>query len=156
MTRGYLICPWCGAQKGTAVVDTRGGTGQVYRRRQCHACGKRFSTYESIRANERLVEHARGRDTPFDPDRVTGAIQDACAKLPLPRRDVAARIDVALDQLRRPTMTTADIRQAITEALDDLHPVAAVRYAALDCRDVADLMTILADRYMGEAKGVPA
>ncbi|HYY08267.1 MAG TPA: transcriptional regulator NrdR, partial [Actinomycetota bacterium] len=44
-----MRCPWCGADDDR-VVDSRPADGgsSIRRRRQCNACGRRFSTYERI------------------------------------------------------------------------------------------------------------
>ena len=40
-------CPFC--EKGRArVINTRPNTLGVYRRRECYACGRRFSTQEKL------------------------------------------------------------------------------------------------------------
>jgi transcriptional regulator NrdR family protein len=45
MTRG-LPCPACGEPR-CGVTDSRPVVGTIWRRRQCGACGFRFTTYES-------------------------------------------------------------------------------------------------------------
>lgn len=39
-----MICPLCGGQ--TAVVDSRPSEDDITRRRECRACGHRFTTIE--------------------------------------------------------------------------------------------------------------
>jgi hypothetical protein len=43
----HVICPFCG-QPYSRVIDTREG---AIRRRECQACGGRFTTEEKIRPN---------------------------------------------------------------------------------------------------------
>ncbi len=42
-----MRCPYCNAED-TRVIDSRPADNTIRRRRQCEACGKRFTTYEKI------------------------------------------------------------------------------------------------------------
>jgi transcriptional regulator NrdR family protein len=53
-----MKCPECGAE--TAVIDSRPALGTVRRRRECTACGHRFTTREVNQEDwENLREAAR-------------------------------------------------------------------------------------------------
>ena len=51
-----MRCPFCGNQDDR-VVDTRASKEgrEIRRRRECLACGKRFTTYESVELFPRQV-----------------------------------------------------------------------------------------------------
>ena len=42
-----MKCPYCG-DADTRVIDSRPAENSIRRRRQCAACGKRFTTYEKV------------------------------------------------------------------------------------------------------------
>jgi transcriptional repressor NrdR len=54
MARKAMACPACGSDDGR-VVDKRNYPECVYRRRQCHKCGGRYSTYELCVGSPRTV-----------------------------------------------------------------------------------------------------
>jgi transcriptional regulator NrdR family protein len=43
-----IRCPHCGVSWESKVVDTRGSTFHVYRRRECKHCHRRFTTHEIV------------------------------------------------------------------------------------------------------------
>lgn len=49
MKKTVIECPKCGSTEETGVLDVRQGKQYRYirRRRQCHNCGGRFTTYET-------------------------------------------------------------------------------------------------------------
>lgn len=56
--RAELKCPHCGDTSGTVVKDTRGykDRSAIRRRRECLACGGRFTTMERMEIRERKLE----------------------------------------------------------------------------------------------------
>lgn len=50
-----MLCPACG-EKATDIYDTRHRGDYVWRRRECTACGHRFTTHEYIAASVRNPE----------------------------------------------------------------------------------------------------
>src|SRR5262249_10671143 len=76
-----MRCPFCGAEKESLkVIDSRtcDGGKAIRRRRQCLACGKRFTTYEKIEGNFRLtVIKKDGRRVPWSRDKLLTGLQRA-------------------------------------------------------------------------------
>jgi len=58
-----LVCPDCGAND-TFVVETKPRFGRIYRRRECRACGRRWTTCEIDRA---LLADKNGAEKQKDP-----------------------------------------------------------------------------------------
>ena len=55
------------------MIDSRGAEdgSAIRRRRECEACGKRFTTYERVERTERLFVIKRdGSRVPFDSERI--------------------------------------------------------------------------------------
>ena len=76
-----MKCPFC-AHLGDKVVDSRESKeGEVIRRRrECLACGKRFTTYERIEAVPFYVTKKDGRREDFDPQKLYGGLAKATQK----------------------------------------------------------------------------
>ena len=62
-----MRCPFCG-NEDTQVRDSRPTeeASSIRRRRQCLACGGRFTTFERIQMRDLTVVKRSGRRTPFD------------------------------------------------------------------------------------------
>ncbi|MDX6586271.1 MAG: transcriptional repressor NrdR [Solirubrobacterales bacterium] len=80
-----VICPDCQAQ--THVVESRSADegAAVRRRRECTACGFRFTTFERVGTTRLQVVKRNGQRQPFDAEKLRGALSRAAHK-----RDVAA------------------------------------------------------------------
>jgi len=127
-------CPSCDCHD-TRVIDSRetaDDTG-VRRRRQCVACGKRFTTYERWERPELRVEKRDGRIEDFDRDKLEVGILKACEKRPIGREAIGAVIDRIEEELRArddPVQTT-EIGGMVLESLKGLDQVAYIRFASV-------------------------
>jgi transcriptional repressor NrdR len=77
------------------VVETRpaaGGT-EVRRRRECPACGTRFTTFETLRAGPTFVVKRDGAREPFDRDKLRRAVIGAAHKRPVSRAEIDRIVD---------------------------------------------------------------
>ncbi len=80
---------------GTRVVESRhssGGT-EVRRRRECPACGRRFTTFERIQAGPAHVVKRDGEREPFDRDKLRRALTGAAHKRPVARPKIESIVD---------------------------------------------------------------
>jgi len=105
----------------------------IRRRRECSACGQRFTTFERIDDMPLVVEKRSGEREPFDRLKVVSGIMSACKNRPVTDGDIdvlATRIE---DQLRNrhETVTTQDIGMAVLEGLKGLDDVAYLRFASV-------------------------
>jgi transcriptional repressor NrdR len=73
-------CPYCGIDEDK-VVDSRPSDegSAVRRRRECLACGRRFTTYERHEVVPVLVRKRSGLVEPFDREKLIGGIERAIA-----------------------------------------------------------------------------
>src|SRR5204862_513050 len=72
------------------------------RRRECLACGKRFTTYERVEKTSRLaVVKKDGRREPFEATKVLAGIQSACGKRPISEEKKAALAQQVEEDLQR-------------------------------------------------------
>ena len=79
-----MHCPFCNAND-TKVIDSRlvAEGGQVRRRRECLACGERFTTFETAElVMPRLIKQDGSRQ-PFDEDKLRAGMQRALEKRPV-------------------------------------------------------------------------
>jgi transcriptional repressor NrdR len=131
---GSMKCRYCDCQD-TRVIDSRDSSdlAAVRRRRQCIACGKRFTTYERHEAAALQVVKRDGRVEDFDRDKLEVGILKACEKRPIPRDTISAVLDEIEEQLRGegPKVTSAHIGDLVLERLQALDEVAYIRFASV-------------------------
>ncbi|HYH61220.1 MAG TPA: ATP cone domain-containing protein [Solirubrobacterales bacterium] len=75
-----MICPDC--NESTHVVESRSADegAAVRRRRECTACGFRFTTFERVGTTKLQVLKRSGRRQPFDAEKLRGALTRAAHK----------------------------------------------------------------------------
>ena len=79
-----MKCPFC-ENSDTRVIDSRPTEEghAIRRRRECDACGKRFTTYEKVEEVFFMVVKKDGRREAFDRNKVINGIIRACEKRPV-------------------------------------------------------------------------
>ena len=124
------------------------------RRRQCEACGARFTTFERVQLRDLTVIKKDGKREPFDRDKLARAIGHATRK-----RDIdPAKIDRLISGVQRQLETLGDdvssvrIGEAVMAGLKSLDHVAYIRFASIykDFSDPGDFAEI-AERVEKEA-----
>ncbi|MHB8604699.1 MAG: transcriptional regulator NrdR [Thermoplasmatota archaeon] len=130
-----MKCPYCACQD-TRVIDSRdtGDADAVRRRRQCVACGKRFTTYERFERPELKVVKRDGRTEDFDRDKLEMGILKACEKRPIARAEIQKVIDEIEEGLRagdESQVPTSVIGDMVMDRLKQLDDVAYLRFASV-------------------------
>ena len=92
-----MRCVFCDAHD-SKVIDSRSADGgySIRRRRECIACGKRFTTYERVEQYSVFVVKRDGRREPFSIDKIKNGLRHACQKLPVSTQqidDLASKIE---------------------------------------------------------------
>jgi transcriptional repressor NrdR len=66
-----MRCPFC-AHEDSQVKDSRPSEdgAAIRRRRQCEACGARFTTFERVQLRDLTVVKKHGKREPFDRDKL--------------------------------------------------------------------------------------
>ena len=82
-----MHCPYCNSPD-SKVTDSRSVAESIRRRRECARCDLRFTTYERVQSTALLVVKRDGRRQEFDRDKLLSRIVTACAKRPIPFRDI--------------------------------------------------------------------
>ena len=82
-----MICPYCHHTEDK-VVDSRSSGLSIRRRRECLACGRRFTTYEYVEVVPLTVTKRDGRHEPFKREKLLAGIDAACKKRPVSRQTI--------------------------------------------------------------------
>ena len=107
--------------------------GSIRRRRECVACGQRFTTFERIEEMPLVVEKRSGSREPFDRSKVISGVNSACKNRPVSEEAIdklASQVEESLRSMNE-TVTTQDIGVAVLERLKELDDVAYVRFASV-------------------------
>ena len=144
-----MKCPFC-AHLGDKVVDSREGKeGEVIRRRrECLACGRRFTSYERIDEIPYMVVKKDGSRERFERQKLIAGLLKACEKRPVSvsaLERIADRVETTLQEKPEKEMTTDEIGAFVMEELKGLDAVAYVRFASVyrHFRDIGEFMTEL-------------
>lgn len=130
-----MRCPFC-AHEDSQVKDSRPTEdgNAIRRRRQCEACGARFTTFERIQLRDIWVVKSEGRKEAFERDKLTRSIGIACRKRPID----PSRIEKLISGIQRQLETSGDsevsartIGELVMEGLKRLDSVAYIRFASV-------------------------
>jgi transcriptional repressor NrdR len=154
-------CPYC-ANDHDRVVDSRPAedAAAIRRRRECLACGERFSTYERPEQLVLLVRKRSGDTEPFDREKILAGMAKATKNLsvtPEQTRRQAARVEARVRSLGRRTVASEVVGQEVLAALRELDQVAYVRFASVykGFTTPADFLRELADLDLPQASAPP-
>ena len=147
-----MHCPFCAAEN-LSVIETRSlpAENALRRRRTCNACGKRFTSYERIEAEELRVIKKDGRRERYEREKVKNGMLIALEKRPV----TPEMVDEAVDRVERAIRTcdsaevkSTEIGKLVMRELRKLDKVAYVRFASI-YKDFAGL-----EEFVREIKSV--
>ncbi len=130
-----MRCPYCKNVKDK-VVDSRtaaDGT-SIRRRRECDACGRRYTTYEKVEEVPFFVIKKNGTRVPFDRDRIRNGVVKACEKRPVSAEQVDALLDdieARINEMFDKEVASKFIGNMVMDSLQELDQVAYVRFASV-------------------------
>jgi len=141
-----MQCPFC-KHTESRVVDSRlvaSGT-VTWRRRECDACRRRFTTYERVEHVLPTVKKRNGEREPFERSKVLQGMRVACNKRPVSLDLLEQQVDELLQELAASgerEVFSLDIGERVMERLRRLDEVAYVRFASVyrSFRDVDEFM----------------
>ncbi len=147
-----MNCPFCG-HVDDKVIDSRASSegSSVRRRRECLACGKRFTTYEVVEEMPLLVVKKDGRRQPFDRKKISNGVQKACEKRPVSSERIEELVTSVEREIYRKferEVSSKDIGALLMDKLALLDEVAYVRFASV-YRQFKDV-----NQFMSELKGL--
>ena len=143
-----MRCPFC-AHPESKVVDSRPSDegASIRRRRECLACHKRFTTYETMESLPLVVIKKDGSRQTFDKSKILNGMIRACEKRPVPF-DTLNHMADEIEQTRQNAMEreipTARIGELVMDKLKGVDEVAYVRFASV-YRQFKDISTFMAE-----------
>ena len=135
-----MRCPYC-SNSESKVTDSRVTDSGIRRRRECHSCGWRFTTYERVQATPLMVSKRDGRREEFDREKLVSGIRKACAKRPVSSRAIEKMVDEIETDLRQRgggELPASDLGIMVMDRLREIDRVAYIRYASV-YRDFQDI-----------------
>jgi transcriptional repressor NrdR len=127
-------CPFCSADDDK-VVDSRPADDatSVRRRRECLACGKRYTTHERVEELPLLVVKRSGVTVPFDPQKLRAGIEHAAAGSVIDDAAIDALAHEVEEKARAagPEVRSDTIGLAVLEGLRQLDLVSYMRFASV-------------------------
>ena len=141
-----MKCPFCGFLE-SKVIDSRPAdeSTSIRRRRECLACKKRFTTYETIESLPLVVIKRDGSRQTFDKAKLINGMVRACdkRKIPLPvLEQIADEIEQELQGALDREVTTEEVGEMVMRRLKDVDEVAYVRFASV-YRQFKDIDTFM-------------
>ena len=139
-----MHCPFC-QHTDTRVIDSRvsedGAT--IRRRRECEACGERFSTLETIELKLPAIIKSDGRRENFDARKLRAGFDRALQKRAVSEEKIEAAVRAVVHQLRMTAereLPSLRIGEFVMDELRKLDHVGYVRFASVyrSFEDVAD------------------
>ena len=141
-----MKCPYCGHLE-SKVVDSRPSDegSSIHRRRECLACHKRFTTYETMESLPLMVVKKDGSRQSFDKSKLLNGMIRACEKRPVSfstLERIADEIEQALQNEMDREIPSARIGELVMERLKKVDEVAYVRFASV-YRQFKDINTFM-------------
>jgi len=138
-----MRCPWCGHTEDKVVDSRPADQGEaIRRRRQCLACGRRYTTYERVEELGLMVVKRDGSREPWNRDKMVAGIQKAIVNRPVTAQQVARIANRIEERLRRrgPEITSQEVGVEVLRNLQKLDQVAYLRFASVykDFQEVSD------------------
>lgn len=147
-----MKCPLCSCSD-SRVLDSRPANdgASIKRRRECPACGKRFTTYEVIDNVPIAVVKRDGHREFFDKHKLARGIHIACQKRPVNADAIASSIEQELMNSVETEISSKAIGEKVLSKLKQCDIVAYIRFASI-YRDFQDIDSFTAElkRLSGE------
>ena len=139
-----MKCPICGHLE-SKVLDSRPSNegASIRRRRECLACQKRFTTFETIEIMSFMVVKKDKTRELFDRSKVKKGIVRACEKRPVTMEQIETAVSEIEQQLlasMRSEIPSTEVGELVMDKLKDLDEVAYVRFASV-YRQFKDITT---------------
>jgi transcriptional repressor NrdR len=142
-----MHCPFCSADD-TKVIDSRlvADGDQVRRRRECNACGERFTTFETAELVLPRIIKSDGVRQPFDEEKLRSGMMHSLQKRPVSIEVIDAAVLRILHRLRATGEREVKARlvgEFVMDELKGLDSVAYVRFASVyrSFQDISEFRT---------------
>lgn len=127
-----MFCPYC-KNAESRVIDSRTADdgAAIRRRRSCPACGRRFTTQETVIL---MVGKRSGATEPFTREKIVRGVRRACQGRPVTEDELAILAQQVEDTIRARgsgEVASQEVGLAILGPLRDLDEVAYLRFASV-------------------------
>jgi len=134
-------CPFC-SNNETKVIESRdaGEISSTRRRRECLKCESRFTTYEKVELNIRVLKKD-GSSQQFDKDKVIKGLTTACEKRPVNYEqllNVISKIEAYIMKNGLNEIKSTKIGKLVMNELKKLDKISYIRFASV-YKEFADL-----------------
>src|SRR5580704_11586599 len=128
----HVFCPYC-KHAESRVIDSRTADdgAAIRRRRSCPACGRRFTTQETVIL---MVAKRSGATEPFTREKIVRGVRRACQGRPVSEDQLAILAQQVEDAIRArgcAEVASHDVGLAILGPLRELDEVAYLRFASV-------------------------
>jgi transcriptional repressor NrdR len=146
-----MRCPFCSHEE-TQVVETRDSDegDVVRRRRRCHSCDKRFTTYERAEIALPSVAKKDGTRADFDASKIRASMTLALRKRPVSLEQIDAAMERIQDKLLNTgakEVPSTRLGELVMRELKRIDKVAYVRFASVyrSFEDVDEFRQLIRD-----------
>jgi transcriptional repressor NrdR len=132
-----MKCPYCGSLEDKVIDSRTLANGEaIRRRRECLACGLRFTSYERIEEKPLMVVKRDGRREPFERQKIERGLVRALEKRPVSQMSIENLIneieDEAAEQAKASNeISSEDLGRMVLRKLYALDKVAYIRFASV-------------------------
>ena len=144
-----MKCPYC-SSPDTKVTDSRDTDdgASIRRRRQCLACGRRFTTYETVEQVPIRVIKKNGSRELFDRNKLRSGLIRACEKRNISAaqiEEIVKRVEKKIRNELKHEVSSVEIGNLVMNELKNLDQVAYVRFASVyrEFKDIGSFMSEL-------------
>jgi transcriptional repressor NrdR len=141
-----MKCPLCN-KENTRVIDSRPAEDglSIRRRRECDACGRRFTTYEKVETIPLMIIKKDNNRETYDRTKIEHGVLLACHKRPIPAEKITSLVDeveTEVFNLGEREIPSSVIGELVMKKLKDLEAVAYVRFASVyrEFKDINSFM----------------
>ncbi|HBG74246.1 MAG: transcriptional regulator NrdR [Chloroflexi bacterium GWB2_49_20] len=132
-----MRCPYCHNNNSKVLDTTHDSHGGIRRRRECLACGQRFSSLErSIMATPLIVKLDGSREE-FDREKLARGVRLSCAKRPVSAADIErliGTVEADLQKMGKSEISSRVVGDLVMSCLKELDQIAYIRYATVYLR----------------------
>jgi len=129
-----MVCLYCGSETKVTNSRRQKRNNQIWRRRQCLACGAVFTTHEAAELESALSINQDGRLRPFMPDLLLKELMLALKHRPdapgAAREVLGTIVHKLLALPQKPVFSTEDIASVTSDVLKRFDKRAHLRYLA--------------------------
>jgi len=126
-------CPYCHF-RDSKVTDSRANDDGIRRRRQCIACGERFTTVEAVQFSTVQILKRDGRREEFSREKLLRGLRSACAKRNISvaqLEGIVTDIESRVNADGRPEIPSQVLGELAMDALRRLDHIAYIRFASV-------------------------